>query len=54
MAASKFTEGITLYEKHKEMIDYSKSCLLVVINLYTNRALAWHNIGNQADAMKDA
>lgn len=54
MAASKFTEGITLYEKHKDLADYSKSTLTVVTQLYTNRALAWHQIGNQADAMKDA
>lgn len=54
MAASKFTEGITLYEKHKELFDYSKSALTLVTQLYTNRALAWHQIGNQADAMKDA
>ena len=54
MAASKFTEGITLYEKHKDLADYSKSTLTVVTQLYTNRSLAWHQIGNQADAMKDA
>ena len=30
MAASKFTEGITLYQKHKDMIDYNKSALTVV------------------------
>lgn len=42
MAASKFTEGITLYEKHKDLVDYSKSTLIVVTQLYTNRSLAWH------------
>jgi len=54
LAAAKFTTGIALYQKHKELCHSDKNVLLKVTQLYTNRALAWHNNGNQDDAIKDA
>jgi len=56
LAAAKFTTGIALYQKHKELCHSDKNVLLKVTQLYTNRALAYHNTRptNQVDALKDA
>lgn len=54
MAGSKFSEGITLYQKHEKLCKGNKDLMAKVTQLYTNRALAWHSLGNQDDALKDA
>lgn len=54
MAGSKFTEGITLYQKHESMCKSNKDLMAKVTQLYTNRALSWHQLGNQDDVVKDA
>lgn len=54
MAATHFTEGIKLYKQHTDMVHENKELLTEVTKIYTNRALSWHSIDNQVDAMKDA
>lgn len=54
MAGSKFSEGINLYQKHKSVCEGSKDIIAKVVQLYTNRALAWSSLGNQDDCLKDA
>lgn len=54
MAGSKFGEGITLYQKHEKLCKDNKDLMAKVTQLYTNRALAWHSLGNHDDAMQDA
>lgn len=54
MAASKFTEGISIFQKHSEKVLNNADCLAKLTQLFTNRSLAWHSIGNQEDAFKDA
>jgi len=54
MAGSKFTEGINLYTKHEKLCKGNKDLMAKVTPLYTNRALAWHSLGNHDDALKDA
>ena len=41
MAIAKFTEGITLYHKHKSGKTL-KDLTTKATQLYTNRALSWH------------
>ena len=53
MAGSKFTEGINLYNKHKQTCKADKDLMVKITQLYTNRALAWHSLGNQDDVLKD-
>ena len=53
MAGSKFTEGIVLYQKHEKLCKDNKDLMAKVAQLYTNRALAWHSLGNQDDVLKD-
>ena len=54
MAATHFTEGIKIYQKNKDNCHSDKDLLTKVTQLYTNRALAMHSIGNQADAFTDS
>jgi hypothetical protein len=54
MAASKFTEGISIYKKHIEIVKGVSDLKTNVINLYTNRSLAMHKLGNSTDAFADA
>jgi tetratricopeptide (TPR) repeat protein len=54
MAGSKFSEGINIFKQNQEMCMADKDAVLKITQLYTNRALAWHNIDNQEDAFKDA
>ena len=54
MAGAKFTEGINLYKKNIDVCNGAKESITLVTNLYTNRALAWHNIDNQEDSFSDA
>ena len=42
MAASKFTEGVNLYQKNESLCKSSESLMTKVTQLYTNRTLAWH------------
>ena len=42
MAIAKFTEGITLYHKHKRGKTLNKDVETKATQLYTNRALSWH------------
>jgi len=54
MAGAKFTEGINLYLKHEAQCLVNEEIMTKVTQLYTNRALAWHNLDNQTDAFADA
>ena len=54
MAASKFTEGISIYKKHEDVVKGGSDLKTKVTNLYTNRSLAMHKLGNTADAFADA
>lgn len=54
MAISHFTAGINVYMKHKDMVHQNKDLLTRVTQLYTNRALSFSNLGNQADAFTDS
>lgn len=53
MAIAKFTEGINLYQKHSEPCLENEEVRAIVINLYTNRGLANHQIDNQVDCFND-
>lgn len=46
MAASKFTEGISIYKKHIAIVNGVSDLKTKVTNLYTNRSLAMHKLGN--------
>ena len=54
MAVTHFTEAIKLYQNHKEMCESDEALLLLITQCYTNRALSWHQIDNQADCFSDA
>ena len=54
MAGTKFTMGIDLYLKNRDTCESDQDCITKVVQLYTNRSLSWHNIGNQEDAFADA
>lgn len=54
MSASKFGEGISLFERNEVQCRASKELMTIVAQLYTNRSLSWHQLGNQGDAIKDA
>jgi tetratricopeptide (TPR) repeat protein len=54
MAASKFTEGINSYLKYESICKTNKDIMTKVTQLYTNRCLSWHQIGNQADTFNDS
>jgi tetratricopeptide (TPR) repeat protein len=54
MSASKFGEGISLFHKHEAQCRKSADLLTKATQLYTNRCLSWHQLGNQSDAIKDA
>lgn len=54
MAIAKFTEGTTLYGKNTEVCKESVEIKTLVTQLFTNRALARHNLGDQENALKDA
>lgn len=53
-AVSKFTQGITLYKKNESLCKSNVDLKLKVCQLYTNRALAWTQIGNIDEATEDA
>ena len=54
MAASKFTEGISVFKKNEETVKSNQELKTKAIQLFTNRSLAMHNMGNTADAFSDA
>lgn len=54
MAVAKFGEGISLYQKHKALCEGDSELRTKVAQLYTNRALSWHQLDNQDDVLKDA
>lgn len=53
MAISKFTEGITLFLKYQEQCLENDEVRTIITNLYTNRGLAWHQIGNNDSVFSD-
>lgn len=53
MAIAKFGEGIGLYQKHKALCDNNSELKTKITQLYTNRALSWHQLDNQDDVIKD-
>lgn len=53
MAIAKFGEGITLYQKYKALCESDQELKTKVAQLYTNRALSWHQLDNQDDVLKD-
>lgn len=53
MAIAKFGEGISMYEKNKSLCENDKELKTKVAQLYTNRALSWHQLDNQDDVIKD-
>lgn len=53
MAIAKFGEGISLYQKYKAQCESDKDLKTKVAQLYTNRALSWHQLENQDDVLKD-
>lgn len=53
MAIAKFGEGIGLYQKNRAMCDGDSDLKTKVAQLYTNRALSWHQLDNQDDVIKD-
>lgn len=53
MAIAKFGEGISIYEKNKALCESDKELKSKVAQLYTNRALSWHQLDNQDDVLKD-
>ena len=54
MALSHFTEGVNLYKKYTDQIHADTDALTKITQIYTNRALAYHNIGSQEDAFEDS
>ena len=54
MAASKFTEGINIYKKNEETVKSNQELKTKAVQLFTNRSLAMHNMGNSHDAFADA
>lgn len=46
MAIAQFGEGITMYENNKALCDSNKDLKTKVAQLYTNRALSWHQLDN--------
>ena len=53
MAIAKFGEGISLYQKQKSLCNNDSELRTKVAQLYTNRALSWHQLDNQDDVIKD-
>lgn len=53
-AVSKFTQGISLYQKNEALCKSNIDLRLKVCQLYTNRALAWSQMGNIDEATEDA
>lgn len=53
MAIAKFGEGIGLYQKQKSLCNNDSELRTKVAQLYTNRALSWHQLDNQDDVIKD-
>lgn len=54
MAATHFTEGVKVYQRHRDLCHTDAECMKLATQIYTNRALSWHSIDNQADAFADA
>lgn len=54
MAASKFTEGISIYKKNEETVKGNQELKTKAVQLFTNRSLVMHNMGNSTDAFADA
>ena len=53
MAIAKFGEGIDIYQKNKSLCESDDDLRTKVAQLYTNRALSWHQLDNQDDVIKD-
>mmetsp|Transcript_34737 Transcript_34737/g.53346 ORF Transcript_34737/g.53346 Transcript_34737/m.53346 type:complete len:405 (-) Transcript_34737:500-1714(-) len=53
MAGAKFTEGINIFKKNEAACRKDKDLMMKVAQLYTNRALSWHQLDNQADVIED-
>jgi len=53
MAIAKFGEGIGLYQKNEALCAKDEDLMTKVAQLYTNRALSWHQLDNQVDVIKD-
>lgn len=53
MAIAKFGEGIAIYQKNKSLCESDDDLKTKVAQLYTNRALSWHQLNNQDDVIKD-
>jgi len=52
-AIAKFGEGINLYEKNRTLCEGSKDLKTKITQLYTNRALSWHQLDKQDEVLKD-
>jgi len=54
MAAAKFTEGINVFKSNEETVKSNEDLKTKAVQLFTNRSLAMHNMGNSTDAFADA
>lgn len=53
-AISKFTEGVEMYLKDKDTFIKDKDLRLKITQIYTNKALSYHQLGDQLRALEDA